>query len=90
MAKRKTPKVKKPSKINNEELKNVQDTISALNTFQLEIGRIESRKHNILHNIATLNDKLTIIQSELEKEYGTSDIDVQTGEIKYPKNGKTD
>jgi len=57
---------------------------------QLEIGKIESRKHNILHGIAMLNDKLTLIQSEFEKEYGSSDIDIQTGEIKYPKNGKTD
>ena len=90
MAKRKTPKVKKPSKITNEQLNNVQKTINDINRFQMEIGHMETRKHNLLHNIAGLNDQLTLIRDEFEKDYGTTDIDIQTGEIKYPeKNCKT-
>ena len=89
MAKRKTPKASKPSKISNEHLDNVQKVINDINRSQIEIGQIETRKHNLLHNIAGLNDQLTLIRDEFEKEYGTTDINIQTGEINNPENGKT-
>ena len=28
------------------------------------------------------------MQAELEKDYGTTDVNIQTGEINYPKNGE--
>ena len=96
MAKRKTPKAEKvidltpkPEKVTNEQLTKLQGTISNLNRLQMEVGMLESRKHNMLHNIAGLNDELTLMQNEFEKDYGTFDIDIQTGTIKYPDNGKT-
>jgi hypothetical protein len=94
MAKRKTKKEEvidlkpKAEKITEEQLKGVQDIINNINMSELEVGRLESRKHRYLHSIAVLNDKLTLMQSEFEKEYGTSDINIQTGEIKYPDNDK--
>ena len=50
MAKRKTPKVKdlRPEKITDEQLKKVQDVVNNLNRSQMDIGQIESRKHEIL------------------------------------------
>jgi len=97
MAKRKTPKAEKvidltpkAEKITDEQLKKLQDTISNLNRSQLEIGINETRKHNMLHMVARLNDELTLMQNEFEKDYGTFDIDIQTGTIKYPDNGETD
>ena len=95
MAKRKTKKEEvidlkpKAKKITDEQLKDIQGIINNMNMSELEIGRLETRKHRLLHNIAVLNDKLTLMQSEFEKEYGTSDINIQTGEIKYPENDKT-
>jgi len=95
MAKRKTKKEEiidlkpKAEKITEEQLEDIQKIINNINMSELEIGRIETRKHRILHSIAVLNDKLTLMQSEFEKEYGTSDINIQTGEIKYPKNDET-
>ena len=95
MAKRKTKKEEvidlkpKAEKITDEQLKDIQGIINNINMSELEIGRIETRKHRILHSIAILNDKLTLMQSEFEKEYGSSDINIQTGEIKYPENDKT-
>ena len=50
---------------------------------------METRKHQLLHTISTIQEQLTLIQSEFEKEYGTSDIDIQTGKIKY-KDEQTD
>ena len=44
-----------------------------------------------MHGIAGFRDELTSLQREFEKEYGTFDIDIQTGAINYPKeNGEAD
>ena len=81
----------KPEKITDEQLKKVQDTVNNLNRSQLEIGSMEIKKHEIMHNIAGLRDELTLLQAEFEKEYGTFDINIQDGIINYPKeNGQTD
>ena len=80
----------KPEKITDEQLKKVQDTVNGINRSQLEIGSIELRKHEMMHNVAGLRDTLTLLQSEFEKDYGTFDIDIQTGTINYPENGEAD
>jgi hypothetical protein len=80
---------KKPEKISEEQLTKVQDTVNGINRAQLEIGNIEVRKHEMMHQIAGLRDNLTLLQNEFEKEYGTFDVDIQTGTINYPKeNGE--
>ena len=98
MAKRKTTKTEKvidltpkAEKITDEQLKKVQETVNNLNRSQMEVGQVETRKHELLHGIAGLRDELTLLQSELEKEYGTFDINIQDGTINYPsENGETD
>ena len=90
MAKRKTKKVEKPSKITNDELNQVQSVINDVNRAQLEIGSFESKKHNLLHHVSTLQERLGKTQVEFEKTYGTSDINIQDGTINHPKeNVKT-
>ncbi len=54
MAKRKTKKVEKATKITNEELNQVQSIINNMNRAQLEIGSMETKKHSLLHHISTL------------------------------------
>ena len=79
----------KPEKITDEQLKKVQDTVNNLNRSQLEIGSMEIKKHEMMHQIAGLRDSLTVLQSEFEKEYGTFDINIQDGAINYPQeNGE--
>ena len=80
----------KPEKITDEQLKKVQDTVNGINRAQLEIGNIEVRKHEMMHQIAGLRDNLTLLQGEFEKEYGTFDIDIQTGVINYKEDGEAD
>ena len=77
-----------PEKITDEQLKQVQNTVNNLNRSQLEIGSMEVKKHEVMHHIAGLRDELTLLQSELEKEYGTFDINIQDGIINYPENGE--
>ena len=78
----------KSEKITDEQLKKVQDTVNNLNRSQLEIGSMEIKKHEMMHQIAGLRDGLTVLQSEFEKEYGTFDINIQDGTINYPENGE--
>ena len=98
MAKRKTPKAEKvidltpkAKKITDEQLKKVQDTVNNLNRTQMEIGQIESKKHELLHTIAGLRNVLGEVQTEFQKEYGSIDVNIQDGTINYPsENGETD
>ena len=89
MAKRKTKKVAKATKITNEQLDRLQKTINLLNRAQMQIGVLHTNIHQLTHHIADTNDKLTLMQSEFEKEYGTYDIDITDGTINYGDN-KTD
>ena len=93
MAKGTSAKIKelkgiKPEKITDEQLKKVQNTVNNLNRSQLEIGSIEIKKHEMMHQIAGLRDGLIVLQGEFEKEYGTFDINIQDGTINYPENGE--
>ena len=73
----------RPEKITDEQLEKVQSVINEINRSQLEIGASEVKKHEILHRIANFRDTLSDLQLELEKEYGTYDVDLQTGAINY-------
>ena len=53
MAKRKTKKVEKPTKISNEHLSKMQDVINNLNRGQMEVGSLETRKQAILDHVKT-------------------------------------
>ena len=81
----------KAEKITKEQLEKVQNSVNNINRVQLEIGSLELKKHELMHNVAGLRDELVLLQSEFEKEYGTYDINIQNGTINYPKeNGKAD
>ena len=86
MAKNTTKKIKelkaeKPSKITNEELNQVQSVINDINRAQLEVGSIESKKHNLLHHVSVVQEQLGELQVELKNTYGTVDINIQDGTI---------
>jgi len=78
----------KPEKITDEQLEKVQNTVNTINRAQLEIGSMEVKKHEILHQLAGIREQLSALQKDFEKEYGTFDVDIQTGKINYPDNGE--
>jgi len=80
----------KPEKITDEQLKKVQSTVNVINRGQMELGSMEIQKHEIIHDMAIRRDELTLLQSEFEKEYGTIDINIQTGTINYGDDVKAD
>lgn len=90
MAKRKTPKVDlKPraEKITDQQLEKLQSVVKNINKAQQEIGVAESRKHELLHLIFGLNDSIREMQAQFVKEYGSDEINIADGTIKYNENG---
>ena len=88
MAKNTSAKIKelsgiKPEKITDEQLKKVQETVNTINRAQIELGSMELRKHEMLHQLAGVKDELTLLQDELKKEYGTVDVNINYGTINY-------
>ena len=83
MAKRKTKKVEKPSKVTNEELNSLQELINNINRHHLQVGQLESQKHSTLHGLAGLNDELVLMRDKFKTTYGTDDINIADGSIKY-------
>ena len=80
----------KPEKISEEQLQKIQGIVNMMNRGQMDLGILETRKHGMLHNIAAIQDQLTVIQGELEKEYGTYDINIQNGVINYKEDEPSD
>ena len=84
MAKRKTPKVKDlgPKKITEEQLTKLQSLVRAINETQAEVGMIETRKHNLLHQVFEMQAHLSDLQKEFKEQYGDADININDGTIK--------
>jgi hypothetical protein len=80
----------KPQKISEEELKELQQVVSSINKLQFDIGRIEAQKHSALHALFQGNDTLNQLQSGLQEQYGTNDINIQDGTINYKKDEPSD
>ena len=78
----------KPEKISEEQLNKVQSVVNDINRSQIEIGTLETKKHNILHQVSLLQEKIGEMQVEFEKEYGTFDINIDDGTINWPKENK--
>ena len=78
----------KPEKITDEDLTKLQAAISNMNQSYVELGRLSAAQHNQLHNLAGMQDQLIALREEMKKSYGSDDINIQDGTIKYPENGE--
>jgi len=80
----------KPEKVTPSQLEKIQTIVSNINKAQIEIGRLETSKHMISHQVVNLQDELRKIQDELEKDYGTVNVNIEDGTIQYPEDGEAD
>jgi len=78
----------KPEKVTDAQLKRIQETVSVINRAHSEIGTIETKKHALMHQVSTSQEVLHALQTELEKEYGTVDININDGTINYKEDGQ--
>ena len=75
-------------KISEEHLKQLQQVVNEINHQQFNIGKIEAQKHRILHDLSITQDKITLLQDTLEKEYGNCDVSLTDGTINWSRNEK--
>lgn len=78
----------KAEKISDEHLQHMQNLVNAINTIQFNIGKISTQKHELLHRFTMTQDRISVFQDTLKKEYGTFDVNLQDGTINWPKEGE--
>tara|TARA_E500000305_G_scaffold61163_1_gene48861 strand:+ start:270 stop:551 length:282 start_codon:yes stop_codon:yes gene_type:complete len=79
----------KADKVTDEELKKLKEVVSNINSLQSEVGRLEAQKHTYLHRLAVVRDEAALMQGELEKTYGTANVNINDGTIEYPADGES-
>lgn len=77
------------AKITKEQLDVVVKQQQELNKLVNEIGVLETRKHAALHKIAGVNEDIEATKAELEKEYGSISVDLETGEYTIVEEEET-
>lgn len=76
--------------IKDEQLKELQQVVSAINKLQFDIGTMEAQKHEALHALFQGRDKLNKLQVDMTEQYGTNDINIQNGTINYKDDESSD
>ena len=67
-------------KIKEEELETIQTQQKELNDLLNQIGFLEAQKHGLLHKFGEINLQVDKTKKSLEQEYGSVNINVETGE----------
>lgn len=67
------------NKITTEELDKIKLQQENLNKIVNQIGVLESQKHGLLHELAAVNKEVEDFKVELEKTYGSVNINVEDG-----------
>jgi|TARA_B110000858_G_scaffold85139_1_gene98384 hypothetical protein len=84
----------KPEKLDEQELARLQSSIKTIEKLTNEVGSIEVRKHSLMRAMESIHSRLEALRVELEKKYGTDDINIADGVITYsetkPDNGEAD
>ena len=68
------------NKIKEEQLTKIQNQQKELNNILHEVGILEAQKHGLLHQFAGINREVEDLKVELENEYGSVNINLETGE----------
>lgn len=71
------------NKITEKQLETIVNQQKDMNTLLSNIGLLESQKHGFLHQIAEVNKKVEEFKTELQKEYGDININVEDGSYTY-------
>ena len=78
----------KADKISEEHLTQMQEVVNIINNLQFNIGKLESQKHTLLHDLGISQKKILELQDVFSKEYGSYDINIADGTINWPKDEK--
>jgi len=76
-------------KLTEEQLTKLQSFVNVINQAQGELGGMEVRKHQLLHQVGKTQEDFAAFQQELEDEYGKVSISIEDGSLK-PLEEETD
>ena len=77
------------NKISKEHLKTIQEQQAQLNQILNNVGYLESQKHGLLHEIASVNQDIEEFKKILEAEYGSVNISLEDGSYTEIKKEET-
>jgi hypothetical protein len=88
MSKVKTIEVeaKEVKSISEDQLKGLQEAVSKQNQLQMQIGGLEGHKAELIIQLQGVVKDLSGLQADLQKEFGSVNIDLQTGIISDASN----
>lgn len=67
------------NKIEEKELSQVVEQQQRLNDILTKVGVLETQKHSLLHQVATLNKEIEETKKDLEGKYGQVNINLEDG-----------
>jgi len=73
----------RPSRVTDQELAQLQSAIKTIDNLTAEVGGIEVRKHSLLKAMESVHSRLEAQRIQIESQYGTDNVNLQTGEISY-------
>ena len=76
---------KKPEKIDEQQLAQLQASIKTIDNLTNEVGSIEVRKHSLMKAMESVHTRLETLRVQLHKQYGTDNINIMDGVITYPE-----
>jgi vacuolar-type H+-ATPase subunit D/Vma8 len=71
--------------LTDEQLRILKSKLEVLTRIHAEIGLLESKKHELLHNAVAAKTKLQDYQKELQEEYGDVSINIDDGTFSKPE-----
>mgnify|MGYP003637214069 FL=1 len=77
---------KEVKSISEDQLKGLQETVNKQNQIQMQIGGLEGHKAELIIQLQGIVKDLSGLQADLEKEFGSVNIDLQTGAISDAPN----
>jgi len=80
----------KAEKITDEELNKLQGTVRSIDQLVLDIGRLELQKHSMLATMDKYNEGIERLRQDFIENYGTDNVNIQSGVIAYPEENKED
>jgi len=69
-----------------KEFKQIKEQQEKVNSILIEIGYIESKKHALLHDLASTNEVVDNTKKVLQEKYGSISVDMTTGEFKVEED----
>ena len=72
--------------LTEEEFKQIKEQQEKVNSILIEIGYIESRKHALLHDLASTNEVVDSTKKVLQDKYGSISVDMTTGKFTIEKD----